>query len=328
MPLGTRHVQERLAATTWWLLGLSFALSASLSNQIPILVLLCAAMLVTCWSFAKPEQRTKAFPLYLGLAVFVVMVRLVFRVIFNQPATTDVALNLPRIAIRVLDTSVSFLGPVSMQSLEAAAIDGLRLAGIVLGIGLANTLANPRRLLKSTPPALYELAAAAAVAINLAPELIQSLQRVRLARRLRGQELRWWQLSYLVIPVLEDSIERSLKLAAGMDSRGFGRAPATSRSAKLSFQLLTITSLCAFSTVSYLALAGQQQTWVLAFIAVFGIGTLASSIAIAGKSRIRTRYPGEQRTWRDLAVALLAISMVAWFISGAPNSLELMQWKP
>ena len=91
-------------------------------------------------------------------------------------------------------------------------------------VGAANSLANPKRLLRSMPSALYEIGTAMVVAVTVLPQLADSARRVRAAQRLRGGEAgRVRRLRRLLVPVLEDALERSLALAAGMDTRGYGR---------------------------------------------------------------------------------------------------------
>ena len=116
------------------------------------------------------------------------------------------------------------LGSVTQESLLFGLYDGLRLATIVICVGAANALANPKRLLRSVPPALYEIGSALVVAITVLPHLADSFRRVRAAQSLRGGDAgRVRGLRRLLVPVLEDSLERSLALAAGMDTRGYGR---------------------------------------------------------------------------------------------------------
>ena len=92
-------------------------------------------------------------------------------------------------------------------------------------VGAANSLANPKRLLRSVPPALYEIGTALVVAVTVLPQFADSVRRIRAAQRLRaGETGRVRALRRLVVPVLEDALERSLALAAGMDTRGYGRA--------------------------------------------------------------------------------------------------------
>ncbi len=64
---------------------------------------------------------------------------------------------------------IPLLGPVTRESLLAGLYDGLRLATIVICVGAANSLANPKRLLQSVPSALYEIGTALVVAVTVLP---------------------------------------------------------------------------------------------------------------------------------------------------------------
>ena len=68
----------------------------------------------------------------------------------------------------------------------AGLYDGLRLATIVICVGAANSLANPKRLLRSVPAALHEVGAALVVAVTVLPQLADSARRVRAAQALRA----------------------------------------------------------------------------------------------------------------------------------------------
>ena len=92
-------------------------------------------------------------------------------------------------------------------------------------VGAANSLANPKRLLRSMPAALYEVGTALVVAITILPQLADSLRRVRAAQRLRGGDTRRSRRPAAPgRPGPRGRPERSLALAAGMDARGYGRA--------------------------------------------------------------------------------------------------------
>ena len=65
--------------------------------------------------------------------------------------------------------------------------DGLRLATMLVCVGAANALANPKRLLRAVPGALYEIGSPSSWSrCRSRPQLAESVQRVRAARRLRG----------------------------------------------------------------------------------------------------------------------------------------------
>ena len=93
---------------------------------------------------------------------------------------------------------------------------------LLLCVGAANVLANPKRLLKAVPAALHEIGVAVTVALSVAPQLIESGQRVRrgpaAARRAgpRGST----SFREVALPVMTDALDRSLLLAAAMDARG------------------------------------------------------------------------------------------------------------
>src|SRR4029079_7321038 len=144
-----------------------------------------------------------------------------FRIVFGGDQGEIVLVPLPTIE---LPSRLQLVGDVTADSLLAGVYDGLRLATMLICLGAANALANPRRLLRSMPPALHEVSTAVVVALSVFPQLAESIVRVRRARRLRPavRQSRLKALRMVVIPVLEDALDRSLLLAASMDSRGYG----------------------------------------------------------------------------------------------------------
>jgi energy-coupling factor transport system permease protein len=209
---------------------------------------------------------------------------------------------------------VHLLGQVSWLTLEAAATDGLRLAAIIISIGMANTLANPKRLLKSTPGALYEVATAMTVAINLAPQLIESLQRVRKARSLRGRSKGISSLNSIVIPALEDTIEQSLGLAASMDARGFGRRGSLTKTQIIVTRTLSLGGILLIAFATYFLLATQSQMIAIAFM-ISGICSLTLTIRIASARNLRTRYRRQKPGIKDLFVIGLTVAVAALVVA-------------
>jgi energy-coupling factor transport system permease protein len=200
---------------------------------------------------------------------------------------------------------VELFGRVSYQSLTAAVKDGLKMAAVILAIGLANTLANPRRLLKNMPGALYEVATAFVIAINLAPQIIASAQRVRQARELRGRSKNQNLMSSLLIPVLEDTLERSLALAATMDARGFGRSGALSKNQQLLIRFTSLTSVAAFAVGSYLLMTTSSPFAPISLLA-YGLIGVFITVRTSSLRNIKTSYT--QTKWRLADVVVLALS--------------------
>ncbi len=166
----------------------------------------------------------------------------------------------------------------------AATYDGLRLATILCCIGAANTLANPKRALRSLPAALYELGVTITVAVTVAPQLVESAQRVNCARKLRGDTSRGRHaLRGIAMPVLHDALDRSFQLAAAMDSRGYGRSDAVPARVRRTTAALMLAGLLGVCVGTYSLLDTTTPR-------VLGLPMLASGIALGG-GRPRARRP-------------------------------------
>lgn len=292
---------------SWWLLAIAMAIVAGVSQSALTQVFLSAVALTLILLFREDAPWSRSVKFYLFLAAFVVLARVLFRIIFNIQDLNEVtALYLPGFTIDLgFGPPVQLFGDVSAQALLSGATDGLRLAAIILAIGMASSLANPRTLLKSTPSALYEIASAVSVAINLAPQMISSLQRVQKARSLRGRSKGLGSMAGTVIPVLEDAIDSSLSLAASMDSRGFGRRGELSKTLVLGARLSSLSAVALLSIGSFVLLVGVTQDLGGVLIA---LGLIASfvTVRINSLAQIRSRYEPEK--FRVLDAILLAVS--------------------
>ena len=180
---------------------------------------------------------------------------------------------------------------------------------------MANSLANPRKLLKSTPGALYEIATAISIAINLAPQLIASLGRVRRARSLRGQSKGIKAITGIVIPVLEDTIDQSMGLAASMSARGFGRKGNRSNFQVIGARLLAFAAICLIITGSALLLFSPDQQSVHLVVIALGLFAAAISVKLSSARATITRYRKEP--WRIGDLVILLISTLLFFLAFA-----------
>ena len=305
--MAKRLTASAASPMSWWLLAIAMAIVAGVSQNALTQVLISIFALITILLFREDAPWSRSVRFYLFLAGFVVVARVMFRIVFNiQDPEESTALDLPGFTINLgFGPAVELFGAVSHESVLGGATDGLRLAAIILSIGMASSLANPRTLLKSTPSALYEIASAISVAINLAPQMISSLQRVRKARSLRGRSKGLGSMAGTVIPVLEDAIDSSLALAASMDSRGFGRRGNLSRSQVLGARLSSLVAVALLAIGSFTLLIGQTELIGSMLIA---IGLLASfvTVRINSRSQIRTRF--ESATFGLFDVALVTMS--------------------
>ncbi len=219
-------VARALHPVAWWAWAIGLAVAISQTDN-PLLLLIALAVIgyvVTARRTDAPWAR--ALKYYLFLALSVIVIRVVFRSVFGGAVggADHVLFRLPQIPLPHWAANVQLGGPVSLETTMNAAADGMRLGVLLCCIGAANALANPRRALRVLPGALYELGVAVIVCMSVAPQLVESGIRVRRARRLRAGHRRGLRgFRTIAVPVVEDAFDRSLRLAAAMDSRGYGR---------------------------------------------------------------------------------------------------------
>jgi energy-coupling factor transport system permease protein len=312
----TKHVKaSQISPGAWWLLGLAFAISSALAESSLTLLAIHAVLISIILVARESAPWSQSLRFYLVTGLLVVAIRVLFRVIFNIDSSNDVALSLPYWQLTLGPFGeLNFFGRVSSVSLASAIHDGLKMSAIILSIGLANSLASPRRLLKATPGALYEVATAFVIALNLAPQLIASAKRVRQASLLRrGLTTR---NARLLVPILEDTLERSMALAATMDSRGFGRQGALTVKQRAFARATSLLAVFALAVGSYLLLTSDQPA---STIESFSVGMLAlfASLKISSVRHVKTRYVIQPWRTRDSSLTLVSAILVAAFMTGA-----------
>lgn len=303
---------------TWWLAGLSLAVVASLTGNVFVLVVICVLSLLTIRLCRDDSPWAQSISFYIKLAAIVISLRVIFRIIFNLGSSTkDALFILPSIDLDFgFGNALKLFGPISKEAFTLALVDGFRLAAIILAVGMANSLANPRKLLKSTPGALYEIATAISIAINLAPQLIASLGRVRRARSLRGQSKGIKAITGIVIPVLEDTIDQSMGLAASMSARGFGRKGSRSNFQIIGARLLAFLAICLIVTGSALLLFSPEQQTLELIILFVGLVSAGFSVKLSSARATITRYRKEPWCLGDVIILFVSVSLVVLAFGG------------
>lgn len=290
---GGRRLPRTLHPLAWWIWALALATAVSRTAN-PLLLFLVLAVLghvVTARRTTAPWAR--GFKYYLYLALTVVAVRVVFRAVFATGITPHdhFLFALPHLPTPDWYAGIQIGGPVSLEAVLSSATDGLRLACMMCCIGAANTLANPKRALRVLPGALYELGVAVTVAISVAPQLVQSVQRVSRARKLRAGRTRGLRaLRGIVVPVLEDALERSLRLAAAMDSRGYGRAGTATRRSRRITGALMLLGMCGLCAGAYGLLDATAPAFLGLPAMMVGAALCVAGLRIGGRRVTRTTY--------------------------------------
>ncbi|MBC9735005.1 energy-coupling factor transporter transmembrane component T family protein [Nocardioides marmotae] len=305
-----------------WAIGLATAASST-TNPLVLGLLLAVATLVVV-ARRSDQPWAASFRLYLWLALFVLVLRVVFRIVFGGSYPGTVLLDLPEIPLPDWVLGVRLLGPLTQEGLLSGVYDGLRLATIIVCIGAANALANPKRLLRSVPPALHEVGTALVVAVTVLPQLADSVRRVRAAQQLRaGEERRVRGLRRVLVPVLEDALERSLALAAGMDARGYGRAPGQTRRERWTTGALLLVGLGGICVGVYGVLDQTAPRVLAAPMLVLGVVVAVAGLVSAGRRVDRTRYRADRWRWPELVVVASGVVVGAVGVWAARNQVPI-----
>ncbi|MBC7463953.1 MAG: energy-coupling factor transporter transmembrane protein EcfT [Actinobacteria bacterium] len=226
-------ITRELHPAIWWIWAGALAIALARTNN---LLFSCTTVATISFVVArKAEDAINApwvgsFRWALRLGIWIVLIRIIVGVLIGVPTIGRTLITLPTISLPTWMAGIRVGGAVTQERVIATAREGLMLASIIVVLAAASSLTNPHRLLRSLPVVVYEFGVAVVIATTLLPQLVTTVKRIRQAQRLRGQEIngpRSWKR--LAVPLLEESLSRSLDLAAAMDSRGYGMSRRRSR---------------------------------------------------------------------------------------------------
>jgi len=297
-----------LHPAAWWAWAIGLAMAASRTTN-PLLLALVVAVIGYVVAARRELGAASPFGAFLRLGLFVIAMRVLFVALLGGgvPGQT-VLLNLPQIPLPTGSSGVRLGGPVTLEGVLAAAYDGARLAAVLACIGAANALASPRRLLRYVPATLYEVGTALVVALTYAPQLVDDARRVRTARRLRGHAGRGpRELARLAVPVLDSALERSLDLAASMESRGYGRSVHRDARSRRKATALTLFGLGGVVAGVYGLLDGGSAPLLGLPLLIAGSAAAAASLAVGARRERRSRYRPDPWAAPEWAVTISGV---------------------
>jgi len=311
-----------------WAAGLAVAASATTNPLVSLEVVGVAALVVAA---RRPDAPWGAsFGAFCRVGVVLLGLQVALAVVFGASGSGPVLVTLPHLALPAWAAGVRVGGPVSADVLLGSLYDGLRLVAILACVGAANSLASPARLLRCLPAALYEVGVAVVVAVSLAPQLVGEAARVRQGRRLRGRRTRGARaLGAVALGVLTGALDRSLALAAAMDSRGYGRSGGASRRRQQVTGAAVLTGLVGAAIGSYGLVAGTgtalpTRPGVSLALVIAGGLAAGGGLLVGGRRVRRTRYrpdPWAAPEWAVVAVGALAAIGVALAARADPAAL-------
>ncbi|MFG2512759.1 CbiQ family ECF transporter T component [Streptomyces sp. NPDC048584] len=310
----------------WWLWSLSLGTAATRTTNPLLLTLLITVSAYVVATRRPPTPWSRSYGAFLKLALAVILIRLAFAIVLGSPIPgTHTLLTLPELPLPHWAQGIRLGGKVTAEALTFALYDALRLATLLICVGAANALANPSRLLKSLPGALYELGVAVVVALTFAPHLIADVRRLRAARRLRGRPDKGVRgLLQVGLPVLEGALERSVSLAAAMDARGYGRTARVPPAIRRTTAALTLGGLLGVCAGTYGLLTAEGGTYGLPVL-LTGVAAALAGLRLGGRRTLRTRYrpdPWDLRAWLVTASGAAVAALLTLAASRDPAALH------
>jgi energy-coupling factor transport system permease protein len=305
-----------LHPAAWWIWALALAYATMRTNDVLLLLTIAAVAAVVVAARRGHAPWARAYGLLVKLGLFTVLVTMALQILLGTRYPGHTLFTLPSAALPHWLGGISLGGAITGEALLNAFVSGLRLAVLIMCFGAANALAHPARLARILPAALYEVGVAIVVAMTFVPQLAESVTRVRAAQRLRGRTLRGVAgLRGLLVPVLEEGLERAIALAASMDSRGYGRRaqqPALSRRISAAGVLLGLGGAI---VGTYRIISTDTHALGIALLCG-GVGLAVCAGFVAGRRVHRTRYrPDPWRGPEWLVVGCAAVVAVTYTLT-------------
>jgi len=223
---------------TWWLWAFGLAIAIVRFDSTWFSVSCVGAVMVIVYSFRDDAPWAKSFDWTLKLSLWILALRTFIGITIGVPIPGTEIFRLPIVPLPSWMPGIRIGGGVTLERLSSALSEGLLICSIIVIFSAAASLTSPHRLLRVLPVYIYEFAVAVVIATSVLPQLVTSVKRIRMAQRLRGQDTRGFtSWKRVAIPLLEESLARSLDLAAAMDSRGYGVSKKRSRYRPISWHL-------------------------------------------------------------------------------------------
>lgn len=306
----------------WWAWALGLMVAAGRTTN-PLLLGSILGVLAVVVAARRPDAPwARAFDAALRLGAIVIVARTLLQVLLGAPIGISGLVTLPSLTLPDWMAGVRLGGLVTWESVVVGFCEGLRLAVMIACAGAANSLAAPSRLLRSVPAALYELGVAVVVALTFAPHLLDDARRVRAARRLRGHdESRVMGFARAGGPVLEGGLERSIQLAAAMDSRGYGRSGPLPEASRRSQTALVLAGFAGVLVGLYGLMDSAAPRWLGWPMLALGALVAALGLQRAGRRSPRTAYRPDPWLLPEWLTAGAGALVAAVFALSGPAAL-------
>jgi len=215
---------------TWWIWAIGLAIAVIRVDSAVFTISCVGVVAVVVFVNRENAPWGKSFNWTLKLSAWILLVRTIIGVLIGVPIPGTTLFTVPIVPLPSWMPGIRIGGSVTYERLTSAITEGILICAIIVIFGAAASLTSPHRLLRVLPVYIYEFGISIIIATSVLPQLVSSVSRIRQAQKLRGQSVRglasWRRVA---IPLLEESLARSLDLAAAMDSRGYGVSKKRSR---------------------------------------------------------------------------------------------------
>lgn len=220
-------MKKPLHPLTLWVSAILLAVGVvALDNAwIAIAIVGAVALLVYLRRDGSPWQAS--FNLSLRIGATILVIRTIVGILIGVPIPGTVLFKLPILDLPSWMPGIRVGGSVTLERLSSSLHEGVIIATMIALFGAATSLTSPHKLLRVTPSFIYEIGITLVIATSVFPQLATSARRIRTAQKLRGIEN--IRIRSIAIPLLEESLSKSLQLAAAMDARGYGISRKRSR---------------------------------------------------------------------------------------------------
>lgn len=216
---------------TWWCGAIAIAIAVSVAHHTAFNLAVVGGMSFIVYRVNRnaidqsPWSRGLWFAL--KIAAIIIVIRTFIGIAIGVPIPGNTLFELPIVDLPEWMAGIRIGGTITQERLTFAFAEGVQIATLICIFATATSLTSPHRLLRQMPIFIYEFGVALVIATSVLPQLVTSATRIKSAQRMRGIQRRGW--AGVALPLLEESLARSLDLAAAMDSRGYGYSRTRSR---------------------------------------------------------------------------------------------------
>jgi energy-coupling factor transport system permease protein len=302
-----------------WVIWLVATLAAFSVTRNPLHILFLLVILVVMSQLMKNEKKGE----FVSISIFPFF----FILVFTASAFNALTSHFGSTILFTIPGKIPLIsGPITLEAIVYGATNGLILSGVFLSFSIFNQSLSVKTIIRMIPKAFYPLALIISIAINFLPALKRRLEEIRQAQAIRGNQLRHLKdYVSLFMPLLIDSLERSMLLAEAMTARGF--IPHHPQNEDSKNRMVIICGLVIF-------IAGWIIQLINGYHFAFGISMIGVAIIVfwfwwISRKIPKTEYNREEWRLQDWVIsAIILFALCLYFIPLPFIDLQILSYNP